>query len=83
MDPTDSQEDPSKMEMKKKEIMKKTSQIGLTNFMDSCIRLTSLTFVFHQPAIAFPFLSPIFQLLPRQQISVRRTIALSARSTPT
>jgi hypothetical protein len=35
MDLTDSQEGPGKMEMMKIEMTKKTSQIGLTNFMDS------------------------------------------------
>jgi hypothetical protein len=36
-----------------------------------------------QPLIPFPFLSPISQLSPRQQISVRRTLAHSAPLTPT
>jgi hypothetical protein len=59
MDPTDYQEDLGKMEMKKTEITKKTSQIGLTNFMDSCIRLTLSILTSCQPLIPFPFLFPI------------------------
>jgi hypothetical protein len=47
MDLTDSQEDPGKMEMKKTEMMKETLWIGLTNFMDSCIKLMSSTFTSH------------------------------------
>jgi hypothetical protein len=72
MDLMDSQEGHSKLEMKKTKMTKKNSQIGLITFMDSCIRLMSSTFAPHQPPIPFPFLSPIFQLSPRQQISVRR-----------
>jgi hypothetical protein len=79
MDSTDSQEDLGKMEMKKTEITKKTSWIGSTNFMDSCIRLMSSTLASRQPPIPFPFLSPIFQLSPRQQISVGETLVLSAQ----
>jgi hypothetical protein len=78
MDPMDSQEDPSKMEIKKTESMKKNSWIGLITFMDSYIKSTLSTFTPRQPPIPFPFLSPVFQLSPRQQISVRRTIALLA-----
>jgi hypothetical protein len=83
MDPMDSQEDTGKMEIKKTEMMKKTLRIGLTNFMDSCTRLMSLTLTSHQAPIPFPFLFPISQLPPRQQISVRRTLALSAQPTLT
>jgi hypothetical protein len=83
IDLTDSQEDPGKIEMKKAWMTKKTSQTGLISFMDSYIRLTLRTFTPCKPPIPFSFLSPIFQLLPRQQISVRRTIALSAQQTPT
>jgi hypothetical protein len=72
MDPTDSQDGPGELEMKKTEMMKKTLQTGLTNFMDSFIRLTSSTFASRQPPISFPILSPISQLSSRQQISVRR-----------
>jgi hypothetical protein len=75
MDPTDFQDDPGKLEMKKTEMMKKNSWIGLITFMDSYIKSMSSTFAPHQPPIPFPFLSPIFQLSPRQQISVRRKLA--------
>jgi hypothetical protein len=78
MNPMDPQEDPSKLEMKKTEMTKKNSWIGLITFMDSYIKSTLSTFTSRQPLIPFPFLSPIFQLSPTQQISVRRTIALSA-----
>jgi hypothetical protein len=60
---------------------KKTLQIGLTNFMDSCIRLMLSTLTSRQSLIPFFFLSPVFQLSPRQQISVRRTLALSVKGT--
>jgi hypothetical protein len=83
MDPTDFQDDPGKLEMKKTVMMKKNSQIGLFTFIDSYIILTSLTFTPHQPPIPFPFLSPIFQLSPRQQISVRRTLVHLAPLTST
>jgi hypothetical protein len=44
MDLMDSQDGPSKMEMMKTEMMKKTLQTGLTNFMDSSTKLTLSTF---------------------------------------
>jgi hypothetical protein len=72
MDPMDSQDDPGKLEMKKTKMMKKTLWIALITFMDSYIRLMSSTFTSCQSLIPFPFLSPVFQLSPRQQISVRR-----------
>jgi hypothetical protein len=57
MDPMDSQDDRSKMEIMKIEMMKKTSQTGLISSTDSFIRLISLTFAPRQPLIPFPFLS--------------------------
>jgi hypothetical protein len=81
MDPMDY--NPGKMEMMKIEMMKKTSRTGLTNFMDSFIRLTSSTFAPCQPPIPFPFLSPVFQHSPKQQISVRRTLPCLTPRTPT
>jgi hypothetical protein len=63
IDLTDSQESPGKMEMMKTEMTKKTLWTGLTNFMDSYIRLMSSIFV--PTSDSLPFLSPIFQLLPR------------------
>jgi hypothetical protein len=72
MDPMDFQDNPGKLEMMKTEMTKKNSWIGLITFTDSYIRLTSSTFAPHQPLIPFPFLSHIFQLSPKQQISVRR-----------
>jgi hypothetical protein len=68
MDPIDFQDSPSKIEMMKTEMTNKTLRTGLTKFMDSYIRLTSLTFTPHQPLIPFPFLSPVFQHLPKQQM---------------
>jgi hypothetical protein len=72
MDPTDSQDGPGKLEMKKTEMTKKTSWTGLTNFMDSSTKLMSSTFTSQQPPIPLPFLSPVSQHSPKQQISVRR-----------
>jgi hypothetical protein len=83
MDLMDSQDDPGKMEIMKTEMTKKASQTGLTNFMDSYIRLMSSTFAPYQHLIPFPFLSPISQHSPRQQISVRRTLLCLTPPTPT
>jgi hypothetical protein len=83
MDPMDSQEGPSKMEIMNTEMTKKSPRTGLINFMDSCIRLMSSIFAPCQPPIPFPFLSPVSQLLPRQQISVRRTLLCSTPPIPT
>jgi hypothetical protein len=82
MDPMDSQEGPSKIEMMNTEMIKKSPWTGLINFMDSCIRLMSSTFAPRQPPIPFPFLSPVSQLSPRQQISVRRTLPCSTPPIP-
>jgi hypothetical protein len=83
MDLMDSQDDPGKMEMMKIEMTKKTLQTGLISFMESFIRLTSLTFAPRQPPIPFFFLSPISQHSPRQQISLRRTLLHSTPPTLT
>jgi hypothetical protein len=60
------------LEIKKTEMTKKTSRIGLTSSMDSFIRLMLSTLAPRQPPIPFPFLSPVSRLSSRQQISVRR-----------
>jgi hypothetical protein len=72
MDPMDFQDNPGKLEMGKTEMTKKNSRIGLITSMDSYIKSTSSTFTPCQPSIPFPFLSPVFQLSPRQQILVWR-----------
>jgi hypothetical protein len=81
MDLTDSQEGPGKMEMKKMEMTKKTSQIGLTNFMHSCIKLMSLTFTPRQPPIPFLFLSCISTLTQATDFSEEDTSAIGTTNT--
>jgi hypothetical protein len=76
MDLTDSQEDLGRMEVKKTEMTKKTSCIGLTNFVDSCIRLMSSTLASCQP--------PNSLFLPFPHIStLTRTTDLSEEDTST
>jgi hypothetical protein len=82
MDLTDSQDSPGKLEMMKTEMMKKTLQIGLTNFMDSSSKLTLLTFAPPTTSDSLPLSFPhISTLAQATDLSEEDTPALDTTDT--